>query len=66
MRRQSSVVATKSAVIAFALAGTAIAFVIGAQAGAALNGRVMQISVARVPMPALARPESSPAAGSVR
>lgn len=62
MRRQSSLVATKSVVIALALAGTALAFVVGAQAGAALNGRVMQISVARVPMPVIAKPEASPAA----
>lgn len=47
-------VATKSAVIAMALAGTAFAFVIGAQAGALLNGRVMAVSVARIPMPVLA------------
>ncbi|MBX3189025.1 MAG: hypothetical protein KF819_18535 [Labilithrix sp.] len=44
-------VATKSAVIALALLGTAAAFLVGAHAGAALNGRVMSISVARVPMP---------------
>lgn len=51
-----SQVATKSAVIALALAGTAAAFLVGAQAGALLNGRVMAISVARVPMPGLATP----------
>jgi len=49
-------VATKSAVIALALLGTAAAFVVGAQAGATLNGRVMAISVARVPMPMLTPP----------
>lgn len=50
-------VATKSAVIALALLGTVAAFTVGAHAGAALNGRVMAISVARVPMPVLAKPE---------
>ena len=55
-----STVATKSAVIALALAGTVVAFVVGAQAGALLNGRVMAVSVARVPMPVLASPTPSP------
>ena len=59
-------VATKSAVIALALAGTAVAFIIGAQAGALLNGRVMTLSVARVPMPVIASPKSSPVNGHVR
>lgn len=45
---------TKSVVVAIALAGTVVAFVIGAQAGALLNGRVMAVSVAHVPMPAMA------------
>jgi hypothetical protein len=49
-------VATKSTVIAIAVAGTLGAFVMGAHAGAALNGRVMAISVAHVPMPLLADP----------
>jgi len=60
-------VATKSTVIAIAIAGTAGAFVMGAHAGAALNGRVMAISVARVPMPILADPSrSSPVNTHVR
>ena len=59
-------VATKSAVIALALIGTALAFLIGAQAGALLNGRVMAISVARVPMPVLANPASGPSHTHVR
>jgi hypothetical protein len=59
-------VATKSAVFALALAGTAVAFVIGAQAGTLLNGRVMAVSVARVPMPLLASPIASPVNGHVR
>ena len=59
-------VATKSAVIALALLGTAAAFVIGAQAGATLNGRVMAISVARVPMPVMAAPNGSPVNTHVR
>ena len=65
MRRISSK-ATKSAVIAIALVGTAAAFVVGAQAGAVLNGRVMAISVARVPMPVVASPQGSPVTGHVR
>ena len=36
-------VATKSVVLAIALAGTALAFALGAQAGALLNGRVMAV-----------------------
>jgi hypothetical protein len=59
-------IATKSAVIAVALLGTLLAFVIGAQAGALLNGRVMAISVARVPMPVVAAPQGSPLTGHVR
>lgn len=58
--------ATKSIVIALALAGTAAAFMIGAQAGALLNGRVMAISVARVPMPVVANPKGSPVNTHVR
>lgn len=65
MRRLSSRT-TKSAVVAIALAGTAAAFAIGAQAGAILNGRVMAISVARVPMPVFASPGGSPVNGHVR
>lgn len=65
MRRLSSTT-TKSAVVAIALIGTAAAFVVGAQAGAILNGRVMAISVARVPMPVFASPTGSPANGHVR
>ena len=65
MRRVSSK-ATKSAVIAMALVGTAAAFVVGAQAGAVLNGRVMAISVARVSMTVVASPQSSPVNGHVR
>jgi hypothetical protein len=52
--------ATKSAVIAIALLGTAAAFVVGARAGAALNGRAASFQVARVPMPVIASPKSSP------
>lgn len=59
-------VATKSAVIALAMVGTALAFVVGAQAGALLNGRVMAVSVARVPMPVLANPATTPAHTHVR
>ncbi len=58
--------ANKSAVIALALAGTAAAFILGAQAGAVLNGRLMSISVARVPMPVVAHPQGSPVSGHVR
>lgn len=64
---RSTPIATKSAVIGIALAGTAAAFALGAYAGAALNGRVMSISVARVPMPVLATPgEVSPVHTHVR
>jgi hypothetical protein len=59
-------VATRSAVVAIALLGTAGAFVLGAYAGTALNGRVMAISVARVPMPVVASPKSSPVNTHVR
>jgi hypothetical protein len=57
---------TNSVVIALALAGTAVAFVVGAQAGALLNGRVMAVSVARVPMPVIANPKGSPVNSHVR
>ncbi|MBS2016913.1 MAG: hypothetical protein JST00_28765 [Deltaproteobacteria bacterium] len=58
--------ATKSAVIALALAGTTAAFIIGAHAGATLNGRVMAISVARSPMLVVAKPNGSPVNTHVR
>jgi hypothetical protein len=58
--------ATKSAVVGLALLGTAFAFSAGAYAGAALNGRVMAISVAHVPMPVLANPKGSPVNTHVR
>lgn len=61
-----SQVATKSVVIAIALGGTLAAFILGAQAGALLNGRVMAVSVARVPMPVLASPAESPVNTHVR
>jgi hypothetical protein len=63
---RTSSVATKSAVIALALMGTAGAFVLGAQAGAALNGRVMATSVARVPMLVLENPHATPVNTHVR
>jgi len=68
MRRahKQSSTGTKSVVIAIALVGTAAAFVVGAQAGAILNGRVMAISVARVPMPVVASPQGSPVTAHVR
>jgi hypothetical protein len=59
-------VAAKSAVIALAVIGSAFAFAIGAQAGALLNGRVMAVSVARVPIPVLANAKASPVNGHVR
>lgn len=64
--RSLSTTKTKSAVIAIALVGTAAAFIVGAQAGAILNGRVMGMSVARVPMPVFASPGGSPVNGHVR
>ena len=63
---QGKTVATKSAVVGLAIFGTVAAFVLGAQAGAALNGRVMQISVAKVPIPALANTAHSPVNTHVR
>lgn len=56
MARHSSKLTTKSAVIALALAGTAAAFIIGAHAGATLNGRVMAVSVARSPVFVIVKP----------
>lgn len=61
-----SKVACRSFVIALALLGTATAFVVGARAGSALNGRIMAVSVARVPMPLLASPKGSPVNTHVR
>lgn len=58
--------ANTSVIVGIALVGTAIAFLVGAQAGTVLNGRVMNISVARVPMPILASPGSSPVNTHVR
>jgi hypothetical protein len=59
-------VATKSAVIAIALLGTCAAFIVGARAGAALNGRAASFQVGRVPMPVQANPKSSPVHTHVR
>jgi hypothetical protein len=56
----------KSAVIAIALTGAAAAFFLGARAGTTLNGRVMAVSVARVPMPVVANPKASPVNTHVR
>ena len=53
------VLALRVSALVLALAGTAAAFDVGAHAGAALNGRVMAISVARVPMPMVASPDES-------
>ena len=61
-----STVVTRSVVVALALAGTGVAFTVGVQAGALLNGRVMAVSVARVPMPVLANPKGSPVNTHVR
>ena len=61
-----SQVANRTAVLAIALASTALAFLVGAQAGAILNGRLMAISVAHVPMPVVAAPQGSPVTGHVR
>jgi hypothetical protein len=58
--------ATKSAVIAIALIGTLCAFLVGARAGAALNGRAASVQIARVPMPVAASPKSSPVNSHVR
>jgi len=66
MANKQSSTGTKSVVLGIALLGTAAAFVVGAQAGAILNGKVMAISVARVPMPVVASPQGSPVSGHVR
>ena len=57
---------TKSVVVVIALAGTAAAFMVGAQAGNILNGHVMAISVARVPMHVMASSKGSPVHTHVR
>lgn len=59
MRSQA---AAKSAVITLALVGTALAFLIGAQAGSLLNRRVMGLSIARMPVPVIAEPTAPPVA----
>jgi hypothetical protein len=66
MQSSSKVVMSKSAVVGIAIVGTVLAFVIGAQAGSILNGRVMQVSVGRVPMPVMGSPASSPVYSHVR
>ena len=58
--------ANTSVIVGIALVGTALAFLIGAQAGTVLNGRMVNISVARVPMPLLASPGGSPVTTHVR
>ena len=62
----SSKVVSKSAILGLAVAGTLLAFVVGAQAGALLNGRVMSQSVGHVPMPVMGSPGSSPVHTHVR
>lgn len=56
MRESSKIAASKSAVLGIAIVGTVLAFAIGAQAGALLNGRVGAFSVASVPMPVMGSP----------
>jgi len=64
--RSNSKVASTSAILGIALAGTLLAFVIGAQAGSLLNGRVMNQSVGHVPMPVMGSPGASPVHTHVR
>lgn len=64
--RESSKVASKSAIFGIAIVGTVLAFAIGAQAGALLNGRVGAFSVGRVPMPVMGSPGASPVHTHVR
>jgi hypothetical protein len=59
-------VASKSAVLAIAAAGTLLAFVLGAHAGALLNGQVMSQSVGHVPYPVMGSPGASPVHTHVR
>lgn len=61
-----SKVASRSSLLAIALTGAALAFFLGARAGSALNGRVMAVSVARVPMPLVGNPVTSPVHTHVR
>lgn len=64
--RSSTKVFSKTAVLGIALAGTVLAFVVGAQAGTMLNGRVMSQSVGLVPMPVMGSPGASPVHTHVR
>ena len=67
MRSNTSNVASKSAIIGIAVVGTVLAFVIGAEAGNILNGRVMNNqSVGSVPMPVMGSPVGSPVHTHVR
>lgn len=57
MRSSTKNMASKSAIIGLAVVGTVLAFIIGAQAGTILNGRLM---------PAMGNPGSSPVHTHVR
>lgn len=46
-------VARNAAIVALGVVGAITAFSVGAQAGLTLNGRVMTLSVARMPVPTL-------------
>jgi hypothetical protein len=66
MRENSKVVASKSAVLGIAIIGTVLAFMLGAQAGNILNGRVASQSVGAVPMTVMGAPGASPVHTHVR
>jgi hypothetical protein len=53
-------VASHTTLVALALSPAAIAFFVGARVAGALNGRALAVSVARVPMPLIAQPPTSP------
>jgi hypothetical protein len=52
------------AVLTFGLLGALTAFAVGARVGAALNGRVMGLTLANAPMPRLAVETPEPAAAA--
>ena len=51
------------AVLTFSLVGGSMAFLVGARAGALLNGHVNGLTLAHAPMPRLDAPVASPVAG---
>lgn len=60
MRSQLVSNSSKLTVVTIALLGTVAAFVLGARAGAALNGHASSMSVARVPILSLVKSTAAP------